>query len=551
MALTKVSYSMISNGYINVKDYGAVGDGATDDTDAIKAAVAAGLASKANAPGYGENNGTTVFFPIGKYRISDAIGIYEGCNLLGEQSGLTNSGAGLSTGAILLLSNTKPNGSAWTSTTLVGGNTINKRVMFTVVDGGPIEMQNLGAITESNNSSDSVFYLSNNGFNVPYENTGTSQALFRGMRIFAFGEVFRGCRFADVTIDNCGFEYNITVFSVVPKYGNNQGSFGGINSIATQYFSNYQTVAVGDYCSFSDNQFSSCYFSGAINSNGSIFVGSGTTNCDFSNNHFAACDFSPDTNNTGAVFAIIANGFVIQTNTFASCRIKNMPLTAGGYQPPGSDQFLGNVFTGNVFESCPVNLNNYENDANVFVGNTFKGASYIQHYGGTLTFVGNSFDLCTYSGNDFTVQDTAGLLCVGNYFRANKQSINYTTVSEYKVTSNINLLSKVSVSYTTVTAGGGGWSNGSPTPQAVVDESGFVHYKGIVTNSGVPALNSVMCSAPSGMVPKYDVWYVLPSTNSSTDYAIANFGADGNLYFQAQTGTAQSFNLAPIVYQAA
>jgi hypothetical protein len=39
MALTKTHFRMISGQPFNVKDYGAIGDGATDDTTAIQAAI--------------------------------------------------------------------------------------------------------------------------------------------------------------------------------------------------------------------------------------------------------------------------------------------------------------------------------------------------------------------------------------------------------------------------------------------------------------------------------------------------------------------------------
>lgn len=41
MALTKVSFSMIDSVPISIRDYGAVGDGTTDDTAAIQAAMTA------------------------------------------------------------------------------------------------------------------------------------------------------------------------------------------------------------------------------------------------------------------------------------------------------------------------------------------------------------------------------------------------------------------------------------------------------------------------------------------------------------------------------
>ncbi|MBE6771081.1 MAG: hypothetical protein E7547_02915 [Ruminococcaceae bacterium] len=64
----------ITSDYINVKDYGAVGDGVTDDTAAIKAAVKA-------VP----ENGT-LYFPVGVYRV-DNIMLKSNMNVKGDGKG--------------------------------------------------------------------------------------------------------------------------------------------------------------------------------------------------------------------------------------------------------------------------------------------------------------------------------------------------------------------------------------------------------------------------------------------------------------------------------
>lgn len=64
MSLTKVSYSMIDGASINVKDYGAVGNGSTDDAAAITLAIAAIPAT-----------GGTLYFPAssGAYLVNSTI----------------------------------------------------------------------------------------------------------------------------------------------------------------------------------------------------------------------------------------------------------------------------------------------------------------------------------------------------------------------------------------------------------------------------------------------------------------------------------------------
>lgn len=69
MSLTKVSYSMIDGAPANVLDFGAVGDGVTDDTAAFAAALAASRA---------------VYVPEGTYLVSTVKFPQNGTNLIGQ-----------------------------------------------------------------------------------------------------------------------------------------------------------------------------------------------------------------------------------------------------------------------------------------------------------------------------------------------------------------------------------------------------------------------------------------------------------------------------------
>jgi hypothetical protein len=60
MALTKVSFSMVKGDVINVLDYGATGDGVTDDLAAIQAAI-------------NNNPGRVIYFPSGNYKVTGTI----------------------------------------------------------------------------------------------------------------------------------------------------------------------------------------------------------------------------------------------------------------------------------------------------------------------------------------------------------------------------------------------------------------------------------------------------------------------------------------------
>jgi hypothetical protein len=81
MSLTKVTYSMIDGAYANVNDFGATGDGVTDDTVAIQATIDS-LAS----------SGGVVYFPPGQYRIARNIGVNDRWGIKVTNSNITLKG---------------------------------------------------------------------------------------------------------------------------------------------------------------------------------------------------------------------------------------------------------------------------------------------------------------------------------------------------------------------------------------------------------------------------------------------------------------------------
>ena len=83
MALTKVSYSMITGAIANVMDFGATGDGITNDTVAVQAAIDSLAAT-----------GGTVFFPTGEYRIARNIGTNDRWGVKVVNSNITLAGTG-------------------------------------------------------------------------------------------------------------------------------------------------------------------------------------------------------------------------------------------------------------------------------------------------------------------------------------------------------------------------------------------------------------------------------------------------------------------------
>lgn len=108
MSLTKAHNRMIQGSPTNVLDFGASGDGVTDDTAAIQAA-ATSLTS-----------GGTLILPTGSYLVSSAITLPDNVNIIGELAGSIITCASMSGGAFASI--------------VAGANSIIEKLKFSGVD---------------------------------------------------------------------------------------------------------------------------------------------------------------------------------------------------------------------------------------------------------------------------------------------------------------------------------------------------------------------------------------------------------------------------------
>lgn len=101
MALTKTTYSMINGAPLNVKDFGAVGDGVADDTAAIQAAIDV-FKLPYGSPATVADTGGGIYFPRGIYKVSGLTiepinsnnnGSLNGITLFGESAVLKGTAA--------------------------------------------------------------------------------------------------------------------------------------------------------------------------------------------------------------------------------------------------------------------------------------------------------------------------------------------------------------------------------------------------------------------------------------------------------------------------
>lgn len=178
--------------YYNVKDYGAAGDGSTDDTQAISSAIAAA------APG-GRPTGGTVYLPPGAYLVTSTLSLPPAVSLEGAGWNTPGSQANVFAGSWLFV----PAGSAFSPVTLAGSGAAVRRLGFNVPDqdakGPPAPAGPMVLITADNTLVEDVFlynpfggvFINGGGFSVMRRVFG--QPLNYGIRV----DGSRGTNFID------------------------------------------------------------------------------------------------------------------------------------------------------------------------------------------------------------------------------------------------------------------------------------------------------------------------------------------------------------------
>jgi hypothetical protein len=104
-----VSTQAGSGPWLNVADFGAAGDGSTDDTAAIARAIEAAAPSQAPT-------GNTVYLPAGRYRLSSGLVVPPAVALVGAGWNTPGSQANVFAGSWLLA----PAGAGWSPVTVAG-----------------------------------------------------------------------------------------------------------------------------------------------------------------------------------------------------------------------------------------------------------------------------------------------------------------------------------------------------------------------------------------------------------------------------------------------
>jgi hypothetical protein len=215
MSLTKVSYSMISANVFNVCDYGATGNGTTDDSVAIQAAITAASSLQIAS---GLTPRTILFFPAGVYLCKSTLKLDPFINYEGVRATTANT-------TLPYTTLTDSRGSIIRAHTDIYDNSNATQGVLCYVQTGDITIRNLtfvGTSSINSNPSNGIQWGSS-GTGRPFETTtgGTvSGVVVEDCTFYTFRAAWEGYNLNDSYFYQCRFESNVT------------GTFFGYNSVS-------------------------------------------------------------------------------------------------------------------------------------------------------------------------------------------------------------------------------------------------------------------------------------------------------------------------------
>lgn len=183
MALTKTHNRMIDNFMVNIRDFGAVGDGVTDDTLAIQAAIDSAGDTQVGTNGAFRDiarKGITLFIPEGCYRTTATLVIPNNIHMVGTGSGSQFRFDPTSANTDFLVNKTYTGGGALTKSGI--SIRFEKFYVYVAPDGGTVTGRNGGPLASVNSNSRHCFHITD-GMNVSFHHVMVTD--------FHYGTAFR------------------------------------------------------------------------------------------------------------------------------------------------------------------------------------------------------------------------------------------------------------------------------------------------------------------------------------------------------------------------
>lgn len=248
-------------GIINVKDFGAIGDGNFDDTISIQ-----------NALDYVSNHGTSLFFPSGFYKVTNNLSLY----LTGDHSiSLYGEGPGLS---VIMLNTGGKDG--------ITINAPGNWWLFATGGSTGFSMSNLTLTTNNNNSGSGIKIIGNS-----YVGRPMRSLCFTNVEVQGYNQLTQGFaiwfdiyQYGEIRIANCNLRLNAnsTGTGIFVRSGSQGTSTSNIEVVNTDFVYGDRGIETGNF--FEGLYVSNCGF---VNQTYGLYCnvvaesGFNVTNCHF------------------------------------------------------------------------------------------------------------------------------------------------------------------------------------------------------------------------------------------------------------------------------